>query len=390
MRKWMPVIAILSATLTSPASAEILTLYSDQGVPASTAQFPVITYAGLNIYPYSQWDGTSTLVTPPEGYNSFRTFETNPTFIGWGFDYGSAQNLSRFNTGQLRFWVNSTTGELEIQIKDSGGNVTFTKQLDTNLGWTNALSNQWVEYSIPFAGNLSGTGLSSVENPFLFTALTGPSTFYIDNVRYVDSTVSSPYFNVGLFNRADNSTANAITWSGAMAGSSWALADQYIQLTVDANTPSWGVQIYSDNTGSGASPLYTGVVSSSAPAGGLVNTSSTSVVLPMAWETMAVTSPTLVAQEPNSCPGNGLGCLWSYMQDAAVFTQGNLSVYNGAPFITVKNNLGIHYAQGTTLDATEFGAANPPNVIYLEANFNSALGNLSYKTSTLRVEFFTQ
>jgi hypothetical protein len=169
------------------------------------------------------------------------------------------------------------------------------------------------------------------------------------------------------------------------------LADQYLQLTVDPNVTGWGVQIYTDNTNS--NPRYTGAISSTTPVGGLVDTSSTSIVIPLAWDAQAASSPTLVAQEPNNCgTANGLACGWFYMTDHASFgVAGSTTVANGAPYVTALSNYGIHYAQGTTFNnPLEFGAANPPVDIYLEANFSAALGGPTYQTTTLTVEFYTQ
>jgi hypothetical protein len=342
----------------------------------------VLTYSGSPNT--ATFNGQALDIVPPEGYSSWKTTQSNSTFTAWGFAYSTPQDLSRFSTGELRFWLYANDGNIQVEIKNPSGDV-LSKNLETDFGWTPALANTWVQYRIPLS---AASSLTQVQNPFLFTQLSNACTFYIDDVRYVDSSVSSPYFSASLFNRSNNSSATTITWSTANAGSGWTLADQYLQVAVDPNTTSWGVQIYTNNKNS--SPAYTGAVNSTTPAGGLVNTSNTNTVLPMAWETVSAASPTLTAQDPSSCPGNGFGCLWLNMQDKAVFTQGNPNVFNGAAYVATNSNFGIHYSQGNVFnDPSEFGAANPPTDIYLEANFGPAIGGLNYQTTTLTVEFYT-
>jgi len=50
----------------------------------------------------------------------------------------------------------------------------------------------------------------------------------------------------------------------------------------------------------------------------------------------------------------------------------------------VKNSLGLQTSQGTFVPVLV-----SPNAIYLEANFATAVGGCSYKTTTLRIEYFT-
>jgi hypothetical protein len=374
-----------------PSHAEILTLFADTGFAVGIST-TVPIYSGCG-YPSSFIValGTATDIVPPEGYSSWLMSSSNNNcgYFGWGPQYNVGTDLSRFSAGAIRFWINSSTGAVKLDIQDTSG-YEAEMRLDSYIGTS---YNQWIFVSIPFSSmpGISYVQMNTILNPFLFTSLVGLASFHIDDVQYVTSDISANYFNVALMNSSDNSTATQVTWTGAVAGSSWALADQYIQLTVDSDLTSWGVQIYTDNTASDANPAYTGTVSSTTPGGGLVDASATGVVLPVAWEIVAVTSPTLNAQEPNSCPGNGLGCLWSYMTDYATFSQGNPSVYNGAPYVTLRNNYGIHYAQGGAAnDPSHFGAANPPNIVYLEANFAQALVGTTYQTTTLRVEYYTQ
>ena len=161
---------------------------------------------------------------------------------------------------------------------------------------------------------------------------------------------------------------------------------------------SLGIQIYTDNTAADASPSFTGAATAN-PAG-LVSLSSTTQTLPIAWTIKAATSTytptgstTPVVVPPLSAEPNNNGVVnptvdpnafqWLYMVD-----QKTPGFINGEPFALVKNSLGIHFGQGTTLDTSDFGASNSPNFIYFEANFSSALAPLTFKTTTLRIEYF--
>jgi hypothetical protein len=391
-RLW--VLFVLIGLPAAPVCGEILTYFYDNGLLPGFA-VPVPVYSGCATPSGSAVaNGQSfDLAQVPEGFTSWKTYDTNPSdcYFGWGATYPTT-DLSRFVTGELRFWVYSTTPLLKVEIKDNTGALTLSYGLGPLIG---SNLNRWVPIRIPLTtglgGNLSGSGLSQVVNPFLFTSMTSQATFYIDNVSYVTPGVASPQFSVTIKNRSDNSTATQIGWSSIRTGSSWQMADQYLELSVQGNQLNWGVQLYTDNTNGTANPRYTGTVSSTVPNGGLVNSSLTTQVLPMAWEAVATTSPTLVAQDPASCPANGLACLWLFLEDHATFNRGNPVIFDGAAFVSADSNYGIHYAQGTGFgDPSQFGAAKPPNIIYLEANFQPAFGGTNYRTSMFRVEYYTQ
>ena len=95
--------------------------------------------------------------------------------------------------------------------------------------------NQWVLVRINMASVVrAGENLTNVSTPFIITVINGPGSFYVDNVRFVDSSVPSPDFNVTLHNVSDNSTANQLTWNGLTLPKAWVSADQYIQMDLDA------------------------------------------------------------------------------------------------------------------------------------------------------------
>jgi len=91
-------------------------------------------------------------------------------------------DLSRFNNGELRFWIRSDTPDIKIEIEYMTG---FKSTINLISFWSPFQPNTWTMFRIP----LVGAPLTNIRSPFQVTANV-PGTFYTDNVRYVDSTVS--------------------------------------------------------------------------------------------------------------------------------------------------------------------------------------------------------
>lgn len=91
-------------------------------------------------------------------------------------------------------------------------------------------------------------------------------------------------FSCALKNLTDNVVATQIQWSSVTAGSTtWLKANQYVETRGFGTWETWGVQAYTDNMVSTASPRYTGTGN---PAG-LVRSDVgyTIYSLPMCWRT---------------------------------------------------------------------------------------------------------
>ena len=172
------------------------------------------------------------------------------------------------------------------------------------------------------------------------------------------------------------------------------MSNQYIELAIDNfRDLHWGVQIYTKNTATGANPKY--VISVSSNPAGLVDIADPTVTLPVAWSITAGTqAPAAVAPtaaEPNDNPSNPHAFPWLYMKDAAtpdIPSQNTTAFQNGELYVTVKNNVGIHFGQNDVDNHPSFGAENPPNYIFLEANFGRAFAQHRYQTNRLILEFF--
>jgi hypothetical protein len=195
---------------------------------------------------------------------------------------------------------------------------------------------------------------------------------------------------------AGNGTATQITWPTVNLPSAFVVASQYIELHSTITAGNGGIQIYTDNTNpADANPKYTGLIdANNPPPSGLVNITNTAARLPTAWQIKDVLGvPTAI--NPNDLV-NGSG--WLFHEDKAQVANQNQNVTafaNGVPFVTVESlacaGSGaslpcIHFGQRDT----DFGIAASPNYIYTQADFSNAVGGSTYKTSTLRLEAFTQ
>jgi hypothetical protein len=352
----------------------IRTLYSDKGafgdVVAACANSPICTWAGGT----STFEGNWTGLTPvPEAKTSF--YATGSSWTGWGIFFNAGnRDFSAFSSGQLRFWVYTNNADLKVDIEHTSGSKN-SWSLSSIIG---SRLNQWVPISL----SLSGYTLSDLYSPFEITSNSG-ATFYVDNVRLVDSTVS-PIFAVGIYNVSDNQSAGQITFGSAVAGTGWTRADQYLQLEIDSPYQAWGVQIYTDNKATDASPRYTGVTGSN-PAG-LVDTVNSSQTVSMAWciKPNGITPPA-TADPNNAVDVNSFQ--WLYIKDRQTpdIPQLNTTAFvNGDYYVTARSNNGNQYASGPS----DYGPEDPPEQIYFQANFMPTYAQRTYRTSTLRIEFF--
>lgn len=208
-------------------------------------------------------------------------------------------------------------------------------------------------------------------------------------------TGGSAAMTVAVLNVAGNGAAASVAWPAVNAGASWTEASQYLQIVSTLSVAGSGIQTYTNNTLATASPQYTGAVSSSTSAG-LVNTTLTTQVIPLAWQIVAsnsLTGPVAVddpnctgaANQPATCVAPFNGYAWFYYTDEAGGKLANADA--GNPYIEVESAGSppqIQYAQSSFGNSTSY-----TNNLYLEADFANATGGSTYKTSTLTVELFT-
>ena len=167
-------------------------------------------------------------------------------------------------------------------------------------------------------------------------------------------------------------------------------------LDLDYYHTNWGIEIYTDNKGLGADPPYTGA-NGTDPAG-LIDTSNTSIALPMCWgivnSTFTGSSLLQIRQlSDNKLYSSGYPAyLW--MKDRHTPTipyTGTRQFVDGEDYVTVWDNRGIQWQEGfysAPNDPHNLFRTPSPNFIYIGAKFSNAYTQRTYKTSTLTIELF--
>jgi len=200
-----------------------------------------------------------------------------------------------------------------------------------------------------------------------------------------------------------NAGDTTVRWTGVTLPAGLVRANDYIALASTFTAAGGGIEIYTDNTAADAAPYnYTGTINATSnPPSGLVDGTSHTARLPMAWTIQASTTAPSVQNPNNLVTGFG----WFFVEDraqVAVPTQSVALFDHGQPYVTVAHdqcaapgnpgNTCIHFAQGAggQTDPTQFGGSPSPNNIFMEADFSAAITPRTYGTNTLRLEAFTQ
>lgn len=373
----------LGMFLSGFVSAETMMVYSDK-----TAFFddqlsgPYIqTWSEFQLF--SSWDGSSTEVNPPEGFKCFRTGTTS-AYVGWGIFHPTPQNLSRFQNGQIIFWLRSNVTNLNVEIERTNLPAPLNKTYWPVSIPSNYLG-QWIQVPLLLPPSVD---LSSIKGTFLITS-PNPGTFFVDRVRY-KTNLESAELRLEMLNIAGNTSASDAKFAVNSLPQGWVRSDQYLSIDIDPESVSWGIQLYTDNMAADANPKFQSPV----PAGqagsnpsGLVETSQKNRRLPMAWKIVAATSENQnpAPGDPNQITPPGFG--WFFLKDKntpAIEDEETAAFVNGEPYVQVLNNQGIHWGP----ENTNFGAENGPYKIFLEANFSTAV-NKEYKTNKLILEYYT-
>jgi len=182
--------------------------------------------------------------------------------------------------------------------------------------------------------------------------------------------------SVEIRNRSNDNLATSLTWENVAAGSGWTLANQYILLHSTLTLPG-GIRIYTDNAANDANPRFGGSFGTGNGAG-LIDTTTNTAVIPLAWLIRDDRGDPATG-DPNYNPS------WFYFKDKSqtdFWTTTDIKDYS----TVAKAGYGIHFAQGTG----NYGPSPSPDYIYIESNFANAVGGRTYRTTTLRIELFSE
>ncbi|MCX5782622.1 MAG: hypothetical protein NT145_08000 [Elusimicrobia bacterium] len=212
------------------------------------------------------------------------------------------------------------------------------------------------------------------------------STTITASATFIDTGTVS--ISLQLMNLAGGTTTQ-IWWntSNINIGSTvWRRADSYIILTSTITAALGAIQIYTDNLAADASPKFVKAVSTSDPAG-LVDTSSTTVALPMCWRITDTSTTTLtIAYSGGHLYSTELGSsFWCFLVMKDKGTTGTNAFTNGEDYVIVKD-----YAGGIQDSEGAWHPVSSPDNIYIGADFTNATLPRTYKTSKLIIEAFIE
>jgi hypothetical protein len=180
-------------------------------------------------------------------------------------------------------------------------------------------------------------------------------------------------------NRSDNMPA-ALNWGDVAVGTGWRMSPQYLNITVDCNYPTWRLDIYTDNAAA-----QTGY-----QRGGLLGAPDVRERVPLAWLvsdgplTSPVAGPTYVSTQSVLSGTTPVVAWWRPVRDmgdlndpATTPDESWLAAYNNGDSIVVQG-------RGPDIRLPYGGAAaHSPVALYLEGDFTSPRGEMSYQTTII-------
>jgi len=405
----------------------------------TTYGFLTETYPGINLDSVVSTDtdrgylgvwgsaGCYTLSTLPHCEGSLGTqLNTWPSSGGFYLNFGTStymmdRNFSSYGGGTIEFdlLLDSITftpatvpSDIHIQLKwNVSGGVQAVSD-DKTLAAYAYPSGAWQHVSIPLShfknsnynsttttwylvNQPGGTGLDDGINHidmmgFFMADGTYNHMFWMDNLVWKSTTTGSMGITVKKRNNDSVVIGSSLTWTSPTLGK-WMAADEYIQVNNDyfdyvSSTTAgtlWGIQIYTDNKAANASPKYTGL----GDPVGLVNASTTTQTLPLAWRVVDFTT-TSVNNIQQGGSGYPAGRIWDsdigpqYPCFLWMMDKSSSTFVNSADYQTVWDKRGIQHAEAT------WGGALSPNYIYIAADFINAKTPATYTTGKLTVELF--
>lgn len=365
--------------------------------------------------------GSSTTIPTPEGMKFIRTYTKPGVTLGWSgwgicfattADAAMQRDMSAYYQGNLKFVVRSTStaaGNMSIRVKVNGYEVGKTL---TELGFV--ANGNWQQLSFPLSGgNITLSNLQKTDFLFMVIYTSNVSSDVkvdIDNIRWEKQSI--PTLEVKMKDREGGSYTGDLSFTVERGVTKWQVADQYFEVMLNdlpmsssATANGW-IQIYTDNTNASANPRYTGIIDAENSPAGLVDESTTTVVLPMCWRVNPrepLPSNELVIYQNEgiltNTPGGGYKCyLW--MQDLAtvgfdpvtnmyarIWKHGTIAETDTA------NGRGVQYQEnkfaGYSSSLEDGRTPMFPVYLYIGADFSSSLKvlkNHSYSTDTLTIE----
>ena len=358
------------------------------------------------------WDGMS--VTFVDSFSS-ETFRNMSDYAGGTIEFWARS--SSVNATGYRIGITATSGDKWINI----GNIGFSPN-----GTWQKIRIELRDYTY-LEAKFAVVATENIKNAFLFFTNNMNSYIDLDGIvwRKPGSAVSFDAILMDVGTTTPSSTSY-LTWDENVLQTGWKAANQYVELSLDCIPgDNWGVQVYTDCTAAlnpSANPAYTGTMTSAAPMG-LIDTSDTAKVLPMAWRITDKLLPFTGTNDPvmqdydqtlniGFFPGgyDGLTYVypglydsgstgpnpqfyhtWFYIKDKAQFGS-EPDVSYGGDYIRAWSRKGFHAAAGS---GNYFGMKPGGMVnmriapkLYFAADFSQATTPKSYENNSIIIELF--
>ncbi len=200
---------------------------------------------------------------------------------------------------------------------------------------------------------------------------------------YISTSYGEVTWSVSIRNHSDNSLAYTITWSGVQAGEdTWKVANQYLDIALTATGgEDWGIQIYTDNKGTGADPTYTGGATSGYNLVGVSNPTSS---IHMCWKVVNTIGDWNGLAPVMRADWSGFSdYCWKWIKDK---TQTSNPFTDDEFYVRVWDNDGIYWHESPTQPWNP-GFAASPNYVILAARFHDSAAQ-EYKTNRLVLELY--
>ena len=287
----------------------------------------------------------------------------------------------------IKFFVKSSYSKMaNFKVGIVANGKTYSKKIG-ELGGFSADGN-WHELSFPLNDYLND--LSNVTNLFFFQlGGTGETvnyhegdTIFFDNIRWVRDEEGGEY-SVTVKAVSNNDTvvnASSITFSSSLFRQSWAIAEQYLEIEYDKDSPNWKVMLYVDNGSADRNGMYA-----------VKNGQQYGEVLPMCWRASekilsdSSESTTKIGEDFDGKnyylydKGNGdkdFRC-WLYMQDLVALETDKDKDYSTVMGYSAG---GYHAYSGEYGKFSNSGYYSGSKVsLYFGANCKEAVGGLEYK-----------
>ncbi|MCK4735459.1 MAG: hypothetical protein KAT65_23600 [Methanophagales archaeon] len=182
----------------TPTSTEAYIVYSDNVIAAGD----VLIWSGgdLGLEPPLLADGSYVASDAPEGTTCFavKSGSGQGNYVGWGVFLGifkdhklvTPHTVDLSDYENLQFWVKTSVNlKVEIQQDNPEGKIS-SPCLISNYGWSSSLPDIWQKVTIPKSA-IKNVDLTKIFCPFMITGTGSKITFYVDEVMWVPSKISS-------------------------------------------------------------------------------------------------------------------------------------------------------------------------------------------------------